>query len=69
MEDSFWKNVQIGVIPLLLFSGYTYLEARNENSEIKIGNNVAINNAFLLFVSNVTIKDNVLIGGNCTIIT
>lgn len=66
----FGKNVQIGVVSSpYFFSGYTYLEARNENSEINIGNNVAINNAFsIVCFSKVTIKDNVLIGGNCTII-
>ncbi|MFV5702766.1 acyltransferase [Flavobacterium sp. XS2P12] len=66
----FGTNVQIGVVSSpYFFSGYTYIEARNENSEISIGNNVAINNAFsIVCFSKVTIKDNVLIGGNCTII-
>ena len=66
----FGKNVQIGVVSSPnYFSGYTYLEARNEDSEISIGNNVAINNAFsIVCFSKVTIKDNVLIGGNCSII-
>jgi hypothetical protein len=50
MEDSFWEECTNRCNSSPFFSGYTYLEARNENSEIKIGNNVAINNAFLLFV-------------------
>ena len=66
----FGNNVQIGVISSpYYFSGYTYIEARNGFSEINIGNNVAINNAFsIVCFSKVTIKDNVLIGGNCSII-
>ena len=66
---NFGKNVQIGVVSSPYFySGYTYMEARYENSEISIGNNVAVNNAFsIVCFSKVTIKDNVLIGGNCTI--
>jgi maltose O-acetyltransferase len=66
----FGKYFLFGVVSSpYFFSGYTYLEARNENSEINIGNNVAINNAFsIVCFSKVTIKDNVLIGGNCTII-
>lgn len=65
----FGKNVQIGVVSSPnYFSGYTYFESRNEQSEITIGNNVAINNAFSIVCScKVTIKDNVLIGGNCSI--
>jgi maltose O-acetyltransferase len=65
----FGKNVQIGVVSSPnYFSGYTYFEARNINSEINIGNNVAINNGFsIVCYSKVTIEDNVLIGGNCSI--
>lgn len=67
---SFGKNVQIGVAASPNFySHYTYLEARNQESEIYIGNNVAINNAFsIVAFSKVTIQDNVLIGVNCAII-
>lgn len=67
---SFGKNVQIGVIASPNFySHYNYLEARNVESEISIGNNVAINNAFsVVAFSKITIKDNVLIGVNCSII-
>lgn len=66
----FGTNVQLGVISSPYFySHYTYLEARNEKSEISIGNNVAINNAFsAVAFSKITIKDNVLIGVNCSII-
>jgi galactoside O-acetyltransferase len=66
----FGKNVQIGVIASPNFySHYTYLEARNTDSEINIGNNVSINNAFsAVAFSKITIQDNVLIGVNCSII-
>ncbi|HNP31973.1 MAG TPA: acyltransferase [Flavobacterium sp.] len=67
---SFGKNVQIGVIASPNFySHYTYLEARNLGSEISIGNNVSINNAFsAVAFSKITIQNNVLIGVNCSII-
>ncbi|WNM18754.1 acyltransferase [Flavobacterium capsici] len=67
---SFGKNVQIGVIDSPnYYSHYTYLEARNNESEINIGNNVSINNAFsAVAFSKITIEDNVLIGVNCSII-
>jgi len=66
----FGKNVQIGVIASANFySHYTYLEAREENSEIIIGDNVAINNAFsIVSFSKVIIENDVLIGVNCSII-
>ncbi|OAB25711.1 maltose O-acetyltransferase [Flavobacterium fryxellicola] len=65
----FGENVQIGVVSSPYFYlGYTFMEAKYESSEISIGSNVAINNAFSIICSSkVTIKDNVLIGGNCTI--
>lgn len=67
---SFGKNVQIGVINSPnYYSHYSYLEARNSDSEIKIGNNVSINNAFsVVAFSKIIIQDNVLIGINCSII-
>lgn len=66
----FGKNVQIGVIASPNFySHYTYLEAREEWSEIIIGDNVAINNAFSIECSSkVVIENDVLIGLNCSII-
>ncbi len=66
----FSSNVQIGVINSSnYYSHYTYLEAREINSEILIGNNVSINNAFSAVAScKITIDDNVLIGVNCSII-
>jgi galactoside O-acetyltransferase len=67
---SFGKNVQIGVVSSPEFySHYTYLEARDESSEIIIGDNVAINNAFSIECSSkVIIENDVLIGVNCSII-
>ena len=67
---SFGKNVQIGVVASPNFySHYAYLEVRNSDSEITIGNNVAINNSFsAVAFSKITIQDNVLIGVNCAII-
>lgn len=66
----FGKNVQIGVINSPNFySHYSYLEARNAESEIIIGDNVSINNAFsAIAFSKITIGNNVLIGVNCSII-
>lgn len=67
---SFGKNVQIGVVSSPEFySHYTYFEAREEWSEIIIGDNVAINNAFSIECSSkVVIENNVLIGVNCSLI-
>lgn len=66
----FGKNVQIGVINSPNFySNYSYLEARNPESEINIGDNVSINNAFsAIAFSKIHIGNNVLIGVNCSII-
>jgi galactoside O-acetyltransferase len=66
---TFGNNVQIGVIASPNFySHYTYLEARNPESEIVIGNDVSINNAFSASAfGKITIGNNVLIGTNCTI--
>jgi galactoside O-acetyltransferase len=67
---SFGKNVQIGVVASPdFYSHYTYLEAREEWSEISIGDNVAINNAFSIECSSkVIIENDVLIGSNCSIV-
>lgn len=67
---TFGKNVQIGVTASPNFySHYTYLEARNPNSVIIIGDNVAINNAFsAVAFSKITLQNNVLIGINCSIL-
>jgi maltose O-acetyltransferase len=67
---SFGKNVQIGVTDSPnYYSHYTYLEARNSNSEITIGDNVSINNGFsAVAFSKITIQNDVLIGINCAII-
>lgn len=66
----FGKNVQIGVVNSPNFySHYSYLEARNVESEIIISDNVSINNAFsAIAFSKITIGSNVLIGVNCSII-
>lgn len=66
----FGANVQIGVINSPNFySHYTYLEARNSNSEIVIGNDVSINNSFsAIAFSKIEIGNNVLVGVNCSII-
>jgi maltose O-acetyltransferase len=65
---SFGNNVQIGVVASPYFySHYTYLEAREESSEIFIGDNVAINNAFSIECSSkVNIENDVLIGSGCS---
>lgn len=66
----FGENTQIGVINSPnYYSHYSYFEARNSESEIRIGNNVAINNHCTIeALSKITIQDNVLIGVNCSIL-
>ncbi|MFT3795813.1 acyltransferase [Flavobacterium sp.] len=66
----FGKDVQIGVIASPgYFSHYTYVEARNEDSQVIFGDRVAVNNNFsVLAFSKITIGDDVLIGVNCSII-
>ena len=66
---SFGQHVQIGVTASPHFySHYAYLEARNLDSEICIGDYVSINNAFsAVAFSKITIQNNVLIGVNCSI--
>lgn len=68
-QISFGKNVQLGVINSPnYYSHYTYFEARNKESKILIGNNTSINNAFsAVAFSSIIIKNNVLIGVNCSI--
>ena len=67
---SFGSNVNFGVINSPLFhTGYIYIEARTETSEIKFGSNVNINNGFsIVSEKNIHIEDDVLIGFNCHII-
>lgn len=67
---SFGNCVQIGVIASPgFYSGYCYLEARYNESEISIGNNVALNNSFsAIAFSKITIEDRVLFGVNCSVI-
>lgn len=66
----FGKNVQIGVINSPnYYSHYSYLEVRNSDSKISIGDNVSINNSFsAVAFSSIIIKNDVLIGYNCSII-
>lgn len=67
---SFGNNVQIGVVNSpTFFSGYSYIEARNKNSKIIVGNNVSINNCFSAEANQkITIQDNVLIGVNVSLL-
>lgn len=69
-QIEFGKNVQIGVVSSPnYFSHYSYIEAREIESKVIIGNNVAINNAFsIVAFSTIIIEDDVLIGVNCSII-
>lgn len=66
---SFGENVQIGVFSSPNFySHYAYIESRYSDSEICIGSNVFINNAFsVVAYAKVTIGNEVLIGVNCSI--
>jgi len=67
---TFGENVHIGVITSPNFySHYFYLEARTEESEISIGDNVSINNGFkAVAFSKIVIEKNVLIGYGCSMI-
>src|SRR5690606_13891785 len=65
----FGEHVQIGVVNSPMFyNSYAYIEARTEKSTISFGHNVSINNQFTA-VSElaIKIKDDVLIGLNCSI--
>ena len=68
---TFGKNVNLGVKPSpFLYIGYGYIEARKESSKIFIGDNVWINNNFVIISEGkgVEIKENTLIGANVEII-
>jgi len=66
---AFGTTVQIGVISSPNFySHYSYFEARDTDSFIKVGDNTAINNGFsAVALKSITIGNNVLIGINCSI--
>ena len=66
----FGKNVQIGVHSAPnYYSHYTFMEVSNLESQIVIGENVAISNAFSIECSlEVIIDKDVLIGHNCSLI-
>lgn len=62
---TFDGRVTIGVFPSpYFFNGYAYIEARNQGSNIKIGNGTWINNNFIAISDHksITIGENVLIG-------
>lgn len=63
------ENVKFGVVNSPFFyNTYTYLEARNKDSKIEIGNNVNCNNGLsITSEKSIIIKNNVLIGYNCQI--
>lgn len=67
---TFGNNVQIGVIASPnYYSHYAYIEARNEKSQIIVGDNVTVSNGFSAeAMDKITIGANVLIGVNCNII-
>ncbi len=69
-EIIFSDKVIIGCsLSPFLYSGYGYIEARNKNSKIIIGDNVIINNNIVLISEGegITISKNTLIGTNCEI--
>src|SRR5690606_12001252 len=66
---TFKENVNFGVVNAPFFlNSYGYIEARSVGSRINFGKNIHINNTISLISENkISIKDNVLIGYNCTI--
>ncbi len=63
----FGKNVNLGVRPSPhLYSGYGYIEARKKHSKIILGDNIWINNNFMLVSEGegIEIGKNTLIGPN-----
>ncbi len=67
----FGKEVQLGYYPSPYFySGYMYLEARNSNAIIQIGNQTMMNNNVVIVAESemIEIGDNCLIGANVEII-
>lgn len=62
----FGNKVKIGVeLSPGFYSGYGYMEARNPESKIEIGNNVRLNNGFsIVALQKISIGDNALIGLN-----
>lgn len=65
----FGLDVQIGVPSSpFYYNGYTYIESRNPDSKIQIGNGVSFNNnTQIIAFSSIEIKDKVLIGCECLI--
>ena len=62
----FGSQVRIGVeLSPNFHAGYGYIEARTENSEVRFGNNVRLNNGFsVVAVKRIEIGNDVLIGLN-----
>ncbi|MBC8756030.1 acyltransferase [Kordia sp. YSTF-M3] len=65
----FGNNVSFGIYRApYLYSGYSYVEARGEKSEIFFEANVAINNSCVITAEKkITISKNTVIGYNCHI--
>lgn len=67
---TFGLNVQLGYKPSpFLYTSYAHVEARHNTAEIIFGNNIFINNNFVIIAekSTIEIEDNVLIGCNVQI--
>lgn len=65
----FGNDVQLGVIASQgYYTAYHYIESRNPESRVNIGDRVSINNNFCLVAfGSITIGNDVLIGANCNI--
>ncbi|KGO83095.1 maltose O-acetyltransferase [Flavobacterium cauense R2A-7] len=65
----FGNKVKIGVeLSPGFYSGYGYIEARNPESRIEIGNNVRLNNGFsMVALQKISIGDDALIGLNFSV--
>lgn len=66
---TFGDKVKIGVdLSPGFYSGYGYMEARNPESVIEIGNNVRLNNGFsIVALQKISIGDDALIGLNLSV--
>lgn len=70
-QIEFGENVQIGYYPApRYYDGLSYLEVRNKDAKIRVGNNVSINNNLIVIcaTTSVSIGNNAFIGHDVEIL-